>query len=40
MGQDAAMDDETVEKLKKFLKNKLSAEDHEQVCNVTPFITV
>jgi hypothetical protein len=34
MGQDAAMDDETVEKLKGFLKNKLSAEDHEQVCNM------
>ena len=34
MGQDAAMDDETVEKLKGFLKNKLTAEDHEQVCNM------
>jgi hypothetical protein len=34
MGQDAALDDETVEKLKGFLKNKLSAEDHEQVCNM------
>jgi hypothetical protein len=34
MGQDAAMEDETVEKLKGFLKNKLSAEDHEQVCNM------
>jgi hypothetical protein len=32
--QDGAMDDETVEKLKGFLKNKLSAEDHEQVCNM------
>jgi hypothetical protein len=31
---DAAMDDETAEKLKGFLKNKLSAEDHEQVCNM------
>jgi hypothetical protein len=31
---DAAMDDETVEKLKGFLKNKLTAEDHEQVCNM------
>jgi hypothetical protein len=28
------MYDETVEKLKGFLKNKLSAEDHEQVCNM------
>jgi hypothetical protein len=32
--QDSSMDDETVEKLKGFLKNKLSAEDHEQVCNM------
>ena len=34
MAQDGAMDDETAEKLKGFLKNKLSAEDHEQVCNM------
>src|ERR1700730_1472358 len=34
MGRDSAMDDETVEKLKGFLKNKLTAEDHEQVCNM------
>lgn len=34
LGQDSAMDDETVEKLKGFLKNKLTAEDHEQVCNM------
>jgi hypothetical protein len=34
LGQDAVMDDETAEKLKGFLKNKLSAEDHEQVCNM------
>ena len=32
--QDGAMDDETAEKLKGFLKNKLTAEDHEQVCNM------
>jgi hypothetical protein len=32
--QDGAMDDETVEKLKGFLKSRLSAEDHEQVCNM------
>jgi hypothetical protein len=31
---DAAMDDETAEKLKGFLKSRLSAEDHEQVCNM------
>jgi hypothetical protein len=31
---DAAMDDETVEKLKGFLRSRLSAEDHEQVCNM------
>ena len=31
---DAAMDDETTEKLKGFLKSRLSAEDHEQVCNM------
>ena len=31
---DAAMDDETTEKLKGFLRNRLSAEDHEQVCNM------
>jgi hypothetical protein len=30
----AAMDDETIEKLKGFLKNKLSAEDHETLCNM------
>lgn len=34
MGQDAAMDDETAEKLKGFLKSRLTAEDHEQVCNM------
>ena len=34
MGQDSAMDDEAVEKLKGFLKSRLSAEDHEQVCNM------
>jgi hypothetical protein len=34
MGQDGAMDDETAEKLKGFLKSRLSAEDHEQVCNM------
>jgi len=33
LGQDAA-NDETVEKLKWFLKSRLSAEDHEQVCNM------
>jgi hypothetical protein len=32
--QDGAMDDETVEKLKGFLRSRLSAEDHEQVCNM------
>jgi hypothetical protein len=31
---DAAMDDETTEKLKGFLRSRLSAEDHEQVCNM------
>jgi hypothetical protein len=30
----AAMDDEMIEKLKGFLKNKLSAEDHETLCNM------
>jgi hypothetical protein len=34
LGQDAVMDDETAEKLKGFLKSRLSAEDHEQVCNM------
>jgi hypothetical protein len=34
LGQDAAMDDETAEKLLGFLKSRLSAEDHEQVCNM------
>jgi hypothetical protein len=34
LGRDSAMDDETVERLKGFLKNKLTAEDHEQVCNM------
>jgi hypothetical protein len=31
---DAAMNDEIAEKLKGFLKSRLSAEDHEQVCNM------
>jgi hypothetical protein len=34
LGQDSAPDDEAVEKLKGFLKSRLSAEDHEQVCNM------
>src|ERR1700730_6014671 len=34
LGQDSVLDNETAEKLKGFLKNKLSAEDHEQVCNM------
>ena len=34
LGRDSAMDDETVERLKGFLKNKLTAEDHEQVCSM------
>jgi len=34
MGQDSSMDDETAEKLKGFLKSRLTAEDHEQVCNM------
>jgi len=36
LGQDAAaaMDDETAEKLKGFLKSRLTAEDHEQVCSM------
>jgi hypothetical protein len=34
MGQDSALDNETAEKLKGFLKSRLSAEDHEQVCNM------
>jgi hypothetical protein len=34
LGQDSAYDDETAEKLKGFLKSRLSAEDHEQVCNM------
>jgi hypothetical protein len=32
--QDSSMDDETTEKLKGFLRSRLSAEDHEQVCNM------
>ena len=34
MAQDASMDDETIETLKGFLRSRLSAEDHEQVCNM------
>jgi hypothetical protein len=34
LGQDAAMDDEIAEKLKGFLKSRLSAEDHEAVCGM------
>ena len=34
MGQDSSMDDETAEKLKGFLKSRLTAEDHEQVCSM------
>jgi len=34
LAKDAALDDETTEKLKGFLKSRLSAEDHEQVCNM------
>jgi hypothetical protein len=34
LGQDAAVDDETVEKLKGFLKSRLSAEDHETLCSM------
>src|ERR1700730_1509701 len=34
LGQDAAIDDETAGKIKEFLKSKLSAEDHEKMCNM------
>src|ERR1700732_1414419 len=34
LGQDAAIDDEIAGKIKEFLKSKLSAEDHEKMCNM------
>src|ERR1700730_10160750 len=34
MGRDATMDDETVARVKEFLKNKLSAADHETLCSM------
>jgi hypothetical protein len=34
MGQDAAMDDETVGRIKEFLSDKLSDEDHAKVCSM------
>jgi hypothetical protein len=34
MGQDSSMDDEMVDRVKSFLKPKLSAEDHETVCSM------
>jgi hypothetical protein len=32
--RDGTIDDETTEKLKGFLRSRLSAEDHERVCNM------
>lgn len=34
MGQDAAMDDETVAMIKEFLSDKLSDKDHTKVCSM------
>ena len=34
MGQDAAMDDETVARIKEFLGDKLSDKDHTKVCSM------
>src|ERR1700730_13356826 len=34
MGQDAAMDDETVARIKEFLSDKLSDKDHTKVCSM------
>jgi hypothetical protein len=34
MGQDAAMDDETVARIKEFLSDKLSEKDHTKVCSM------
>jgi hypothetical protein len=34
LGQDAAVDDETAEKLKSFLHDKLSADDHAVACGL------
>jgi hypothetical protein len=32
MGQDAAMDDETIARIKEFLSDKLSDKDHTKLC--------
>src|SRR3984893_7338992 len=34
LGQDAALDDETVGKIKQFLEDKISAKDHETLCSM------
>jgi hypothetical protein len=34
LGQDAAMDDETVARIKEFLSDKLSEKDHTKVCSM------
>jgi hypothetical protein len=34
LGQDAAMDDETVARIKEFLSDKLSDKDHTKVCSM------